>query len=120
MARATETREQPERTRPSRQLDRETLGDYFDRLSRAARRLSGSREEAENLVQGTYADRDARATAHRDDALGDRFSPIPVAAVHDPRHVLGRQTHSDRVAERRAAARDQRALASDSTFEPSA
>jgi RNA polymerase sigma-70 factor (ECF subfamily) len=36
-------------------LDPETLGDHFDRLFRAAWALCGSREDAEDLVQDTYA-----------------------------------------------------------------
>jgi RNA polymerase sigma-70 factor (ECF subfamily) len=38
-----------------RQLDPEALGDHIDRLYRAAWSLSGSREEAEDLVQETFA-----------------------------------------------------------------
>ena len=38
-----------------RQLDREHLGDHVDRLFRAAWALCGSREDAEDLVQETYA-----------------------------------------------------------------
>lgn len=38
-----------------RKLDPERLGDHFDRLYRAAWSLSGSREDAEDLVQETYA-----------------------------------------------------------------
>ena len=38
-----------------RVLDPRTLGDHFDRLFRAAWALCGSREEAEDLVQDTYA-----------------------------------------------------------------
>ena len=38
-----------------RQLDREHLGDHVDRLFRAAWALCGSREDAEDLVQDTYA-----------------------------------------------------------------
>ena len=38
-----------------RVLDPLTLGDHFDRLFRAAWALCGSREEAEDLVQDTYA-----------------------------------------------------------------
>ncbi len=38
-----------------RQLDPEALGDHIDRLFRAAWGLCGSREEAEDLVQETFA-----------------------------------------------------------------
>jgi len=40
---------------PEHELDPETLGDHFDRLYRAAWALCGSREDAEDLVQDTYA-----------------------------------------------------------------
>lgn len=39
----------------SRRLDPASLGDHLDRLYRAAWALCGSREEAEDLVQETYA-----------------------------------------------------------------
>jgi RNA polymerase sigma-70 factor (ECF subfamily) len=39
----------------SRRLDPERLGDHLDRLYRAAWSLCGSREDAEDLVQETYA-----------------------------------------------------------------
>jgi RNA polymerase sigma-70 factor (ECF subfamily) len=39
----------------ARQLDPEQLGDHLDRLYRAAWGLCGSREDAEDLVQETYA-----------------------------------------------------------------
>src|SRR3954447_13010146 len=42
-------------SRPLRQLDPEHLGDHFDRLFRAAWAMCGSREDAEDLVQDTYA-----------------------------------------------------------------
>jgi RNA polymerase sigma-70 factor (ECF subfamily) len=38
-----------------RQLDPQALGDHIDRLHRAARGLCGSREDAEDLVQETFA-----------------------------------------------------------------
>jgi RNA polymerase sigma-70 factor (ECF subfamily) len=38
-----------------RELDPQALGDHIDRLYRAARALCGSREEAEDLVQETFA-----------------------------------------------------------------
>jgi RNA polymerase sigma-70 factor (ECF subfamily) len=38
-----------------RRLDPQALGDHIDRLYRAARALCGSREEAEDLVQETFA-----------------------------------------------------------------
>ena len=37
------------------QLDPESLGDHFDRLYRAAWSLCGSRDDAQDLVQETYA-----------------------------------------------------------------
>jgi RNA polymerase sigma-70 factor (ECF subfamily) len=42
-------------TTTARVLDPLTLGDHFDRLFRAAWALCGSREDAEDLVQDTYA-----------------------------------------------------------------
>jgi RNA polymerase sigma-70 factor (ECF subfamily) len=44
-----------ERMGTPRQLDPQALGDHIDRLYRAARGLCGSREEAEDLVQETFA-----------------------------------------------------------------
>jgi RNA polymerase sigma-70 factor, ECF subfamily len=40
---------------PDRLLDPESLGDHIDRLFRAAWALSGSRADAEDLVQETFA-----------------------------------------------------------------
>jgi RNA polymerase sigma-70 factor (ECF subfamily) len=44
-----------ERMPPDRQLDPQALGDHIDRLYRAARSLCGSREDADDLVQETFA-----------------------------------------------------------------
>jgi RNA polymerase sigma-70 factor (ECF subfamily) len=40
---------------PTRQLDPDRLGDHVDRLFRAAWAMTGRREDAEDLVQETYA-----------------------------------------------------------------
>lgn len=92
------------------ELDPQRLGDHLDRLFRAAWALCGSREEAEDLVQETYARVLARPRLlHSDDDIGyllrvlrnthlnrlrsERRRPaIPVApedlaAVGDPRHA---------------------------------
>jgi RNA polymerase sigma-70 factor, ECF subfamily len=55
----------------SRPLDPQRLGDHVDRLFRAAWALCGSREDAEDLVQETYARVLARPRLLRgDDDLG--------------------------------------------------
>jgi RNA polymerase sigma-70 factor (ECF subfamily) len=60
-----------ESTTPARVLDPATLGDHLDRLFRAAWALCGSREDAEDLVQETYARVLARPRLLRkDDDLG--------------------------------------------------
>src|SRR3954462_10786471 len=56
---------------PEHQLDPEGLGDHVDRLYRASWALYGSREEAEDLVQDTFARVLARPRFVRgDDDLG--------------------------------------------------
>jgi RNA polymerase sigma-70 factor (ECF subfamily) len=58
-------------TTPEHVLDPQRLGDHFDRLFRAAWALCGSREDAEDLVQDTYARVLARPRVVRsDDDLG--------------------------------------------------
>jgi RNA polymerase sigma-70 factor (ECF subfamily) len=59
-----ETREQP----VEHSLDPARLGDHLDRLYRAAWALSGSREDAEDLVQDTYARVLARPRLLRNEA----------------------------------------------------
>ncbi len=56
---------------PEHELDPATLGDHLDRLYRAAWGLCGSREDAEDLVQDTFARVLARPRLLRgDDDLG--------------------------------------------------
>jgi RNA polymerase sigma-70 factor, ECF subfamily len=56
---------------PGRMLDPEALGDHVDRLYRAAWAMSGHRQDAEDLVQETYAKVLARPRMLRhDDDLG--------------------------------------------------
>jgi RNA polymerase sigma-70 factor (ECF subfamily) len=61
---------QPDGGSTTRELDVERLPDHLDRLFRAALALSGSRHDAEDLVQETYARvlRRPRALRHQDDA----------------------------------------------------
>jgi RNA polymerase sigma-70 factor, ECF subfamily len=100
---------------PDRMLDPSTLGDHIDRLFRAAWALSGSRTEAEDLVQETFArvlakprwirnDDDLgyllqvlrntfissrRAAARRPapEALDDRFEPVDPSPASRPDKV---------------------------------
>src|SRR5919202_2845153 len=61
----------PEETPAARPLDPESLGDHLDRLFRAAWALTGSKADAEDLVQETYARVLARPRLLRgDDDLG--------------------------------------------------
>src|SRR3954466_8137240 len=55
----------------ARELDPQRLGDHIDRLYRAAWGLCGSREDAEDLVQETYAKVIARPRLlRREDDVG--------------------------------------------------
>lgn len=54
----------------SRRLDPEDLGDHIDRLYRAAWAMCGNREDAEDLVQETYARVLSRPRWLRGDELG--------------------------------------------------
>src|SRR5437763_2336311 len=76
-----------------RMLDPQRLGDHMDRLFRAAWALCGSREEAEDLVQDTYARVLARPRLVRGDgdlpyllrALRNTFFSQRRAAARRPR-----------------------------------
>jgi hypothetical protein len=76
--------------RAGRQLDRERLGDHFDRLFRAAWALCGSREDAEDLVQETYARvLRKRRLLHGDDDLGYLLGGFPPWEFESPWAHLG-------------------------------
>jgi RNA polymerase sigma-70 factor (ECF subfamily) len=64
---AKETRAAETTTASEHLLDPRRLGDHFDRLFRAAWALCGSREDAEELVQDTYASVLARPRLVRND-----------------------------------------------------
>jgi RNA polymerase sigma-70 factor, ECF subfamily len=87
----------------SRMLDPNTLGDHIDRLFRAAWALSGSRADAEDLVQETFARVLAKPRRIRnDDDLG----------------YLLRVLRNTFISSRRAAARRLAPEAFDEDFEP--
>jgi RNA polymerase sigma-70 factor (ECF subfamily) len=99
-----------------RMLDPDTLGDHIDRLFRAAWALSGSRAEAEDLVQETFArvlakprrirneddlgyllqalrntfisSRRAAARRPATNALDERFEPVDPRPASRPEHVV--------------------------------
>ena len=84
--------------RPGRVLDPEMLGDHLDRLFRAAWALCGSREDADDLVQETYA----RVLAR----------PRLLSKVDDLGYLL-RVLRNTFISGRRAAARRPRAAGMD-------
>src|SRR5215208_7233359 len=109
MATAVQPRAAPEALRsgavmvPDRMLDPATLGDHIDRLFRAAWALSGSRVEAEDLVQETFAHVLAKPRRVRDaDDLGYLLQAL-------------RNTF---ISSRRAAARRLAPVALDDSIEP--
>jgi RNA polymerase sigma-70 factor, ECF subfamily len=90
---AQETRPAGTTTAPEHLLDPLTLGDHLDRLFRAAWALCGSREDAEDLVQDTYASVLARPRSVRNDddlgyllrALRNKFLDDRRSAARRPR-----------------------------------
>ena len=94
-------------------LDPQTLGDHFDRLFRTAWALCGSREDAEDLVQDTYASVLARPRVLRkDDDLGyllrvvrNNFISKRRATARRPQ-VAGADTEALDVPDRRMVAAD--------------
>jgi len=98
---------------PEHELDPGVLGDHFDRLYRAAWGLCGSREDAEDLVQDTFARVLARPRVVRhDDDLGyllrvlrNTFISSRRTRARRPQTVPGAEPEAlDLPDERRAAA----------------
>src|SRR5256885_7560417 len=98
---------------PEHELDPDALGDHFDRLYRAAWGRGGSREDAEDLVQDTYARVLARPrVVRRDDDLGyllrvlrNTFVSSRRTAARRPQTAPGAEPEAlDLPDERRAAA----------------
>jgi len=78
-----------------RTLDPARLGDHLDRLYRAAWALCGSREDAEDLVQETYARVLARPRVlRRDDDLGYLLRALR-NTFFNQRRTAGRRLRAD-------------------------
>src|SRR3954466_16378310 len=75
----------------ARELDPQRLGDHIDRLYRAAWGLCGSREDAEDLVQETYAKVLARPRLlRRQDDLRYLLRALPTPSRAGPRRQSAR------------------------------
>jgi RNA polymerase sigma-70 factor, ECF subfamily len=84
----------PGRRDSFRELDPARLGDHFDRLYRAAYALSGSREDAEDLVQETFARVLARPRLlRREDDLAYLMRALRNTFVGGRRTLRGRTQH---------------------------
>ncbi len=100
----------------SPELDRERLGDHLDRLFRAAWGLCGNREDAEDLVQETYARVLARPRFLRnDDDLGYLLRILRNIFLDQRRHQARRISavplpDEDVLAERRSGDQPEAAL----------
>lgn len=107
----------------ARELDPARLGDHLDRLFRAAWALSGSREDAEDLVQDTYVRVLARPRLlRREDDVGYLLRVLRNTFLNE------RRTRSRRprttplpegvdVVERRASVQPERALEAAEVYE---
>src|SRR4249919_1482966 len=74
-----------------RTLDPSRLGDHLDRLYRAAWAMCGNREDAEDLVQETYANILSRSRwLHGDDDLGYLLRALRNAHVNRGRAAARR------------------------------
>ena len=108
----------------ARVLDPQRLADHVDRLYRAAWALTGSREDAEDLVQDTYARVLARPrTVRREDDLGyllralrNTFISKRRAAAARPRRAAGELEMLDPPDPRTAAAEPAKAAEAREVF----
>src|ERR1700751_2875100 len=103
---------------PDRQLDPESLGDHIDRLYRAARSLCASREEAEDLVQETFARvlRRPRVLKAEND-IGYLLRALRNTFL-STRRTASRRPQADPWADRLELIEDRRAGRTDASVEP--
>lgn len=107
----------------ARELDPTRLGDHLDRLYRAAWALSGSREDAEDLVQDTYVRVLARPRfLRREDDVGYLLRVLRNTFLNEQRTRSRRPRTSPLpegvdVAERRASVQPERALEAAEVYE---
>jgi RNA polymerase sigma-70 factor, ECF subfamily len=100
-----------------RPLDPARLGDHLDRLYRAAWALCGSREDAEDLVQETYARLLARPRFLRnEDDLGYLLRALRNTFLNLKR-TESRRPRTDALPEQLDAVTDPRAVQPDAAFE---
>jgi RNA polymerase sigma-70 factor (ECF subfamily) len=99
-----------------RQLDPQALGDHIDRLYRAARALCGSREEAGDLVQETFARVLRRPrTLTTDDDIGYLLRALRNTFVSTRRAALRPRT--ERCPEQLESMEDRRAVRAEVSVE---
>src|SRR6478735_5462008 len=100
-----------------RRLDPARLGDHIDRLYRAAWALCGSREDAEDLVQETYARLLQRPRLLRgDDDLGYLLRALRNTFLNQKR-TESRRPRSDPLPEQLDAVTDPRAVQPEAALE---
>jgi RNA polymerase sigma-70 factor (ECF subfamily) len=102
-----------------RQLDPERLGDHLDRLYRAAWALCGAREDAEDLVQETYAHVLRRPRRlHSDDDLGYLLMVLRNTFV-SARRAAARRAQTTALPDDLDLVEDRRAVRAESRLEAS-
>jgi RNA polymerase sigma-70 factor, ECF subfamily len=100
-----------------RQLDPQALGDHIDRLYRAARALCGSREEAEDLVQETFARVLRRPrTLRADDDIGYLLQALRNTLV-STRRAASLRPRTERCPDQLESMEDRRAVRAEASVE---